>query len=108
MPRQSTILAREIRSIRSSFSKLARSFGRIAPLLAAAPAAAEQVLVASGKKPRRKPRLTAEQRKALKLQGQYMGTMRGLSVGRRARIKKIRVEKGIHAAIIAARRLMAG
>lgn len=106
MPRQSTILAREIRSIRTSFSRLARSFGRIAPLLASAPAAAEQALASSGKKPRRKPRLTAGQRKALKLQGKYMGTMRGLSPARRARIKKIRVEKGVHAAIAAARKMM--
>lgn len=106
MPRQSTVLAREIRSIRSSFSRLARSFGRIAPLLAAAPAAAEQVLAATGRKPRRKPRLTSEQRKALKMQGKYMGTMRGLSVAGRAKIKKIRVEKGIQAAITAARRMM--
>ncbi|HEY3174145.1 MAG TPA: hypothetical protein VGK94_00120 [Candidatus Polarisedimenticolia bacterium] len=106
MPRQSTILAREIRSIRTSFTKLARAFGRIAPMLAAAPAVAAQALAASGKKPRRKPRLTANQRKALKLQGKYMGTMRGLSSARRARIKKIRVEKGIHAAIVAARKMM--
>ena len=109
MPRQSNILAREIRSIRTSFARLSRSFGRIAPLLSTLPAVAEQAIAAAkGKKVRRKPRLSQEQREALKLQGKYMGTMRGLSSRRRGVIKKIREDKGIHAAITAARRMMNG
>ena len=60
----------------------------------------------SSEKPaRRKPRLTAEWRRALKLQGQYMGTVRGLKPRQRAQVKKIRAEKGLRAAIKAARRL---
>ena len=109
MPRQSTILAREIRSIRTSFARLSRSFGRIAPLLSTLPAVAEQaVAAAKGRKVRRRPRLSQQQREALKLQGKYMGTMRGLSPKRRGVIKKIRAEKGINAAITAARRMMNG
>jgi len=104
MPRRATVLTREIRSIRSSFNRLARSFGRIAPLLVAVPEAAS-ALVVSGKRPRRKPRLTADQRKALKLQGKYMGTMRGLNPSKRAVIKRIRATKGIRAAISAAQRM---
>jgi hypothetical protein len=51
------------------------------------------------------PRLTAAHRAALRLQGKHMGTMRGLPAGKRARVKKIRAEKGIRAAIAAARRM---
>lgn len=106
MPRPSTALTREIRSIKSSFNRLARSFGRIAPLLVATPAAtAAARSMTEVRGVRRKPRLTAEQRRALKLQGKYMGTMRGLSPAQRTRIKKIRVKRGIQAAINAARKL---
>ena len=109
MPHPSNVLSKEIRSIRSSFARISRSFGRIAPLLITLPAAAEQAFAAAkGKKVRRRPRLSPEQREALKLQGKYMGTMRGLSPKRRAVVKKIREEKGIRAAIIAARRMMNG
>ena len=109
MSRQSTFLAKEIRSIRTSFARLSRSFGRIGPLLSTLPAVAEQaVAAAKGRKVRRKPRLSQQQREALKLQGKYMGTMRGLSPKRRAAIKKIRADKGINAAITAARRMMNG
>ena len=56
---------------------------------------------------RHKPRLTAAQSAHLKLQGKYMGTMRGLKPRQRAKVKKIRAEKGIRAAIAAARRMAA-
>lgn len=102
MPRQSTAIAKEMVQIRTSFRRLAKSFGRIAPLLAAA---ANSQSSAQKDASRRKPRLSAEQRRALKLQGKYMGTMRGLKPAQRARIKKIRATKGIRAAISAAQRL---
>jgi len=105
MPRQSTSIAREIRSIKLSFNKLARSFGRIAPLLSVAATSGSDPDTAGGKRPRRKPRLTSQQREALKLQGKYMGTMRGLKPTQRAKIKKIRATKGIRAAIAAAQKL---
>ncbi len=101
MPRQSTALAREIRSIRTSFRRLASSFGKIAPLLAASTGPQE----GSNGRTRRKPRLSADQRRALKLQGKYMGTMRGLSPTLRNKVKKIRAKRGIRAAIAAAARL---
>ena len=103
MPSTSTNLAREIRTIKTSFNRLARSFGRIAPLLTANANADSSVR--AGKTTRRKPRLTAAQRRALKLQGKYMGTMRGLKPAQRAKVKKIRSVRGIRAAIAAARRL---
>ena len=51
-----------------------------------------------------KPRLTAQHRAGLKLQGKYMGTRRGLKPRQRARVKKVRAAKGIRAAIKAAER----
>ncbi|HZE89166.1 MAG TPA: hypothetical protein VE404_06440 [Verrucomicrobiae bacterium] len=50
-------------------------------------------------------RLTEARRKALKLQGVYMGTMRGLKPRQRAQVKKVRAEKGIRAAIAVAKRM---
>jgi hypothetical protein len=49
--------------------------------------------------------LTAQDRARLKLQGRYMGTLRGLKPRDRARVKKIRARKGVRAAIAAARRM---
>ena len=54
---------------------------------------------------RRRPRLTAQWRAALKMQGRYMGMMRGMRPAGRARIKKIRADKGIEAAIAAAEKM---
>ena len=103
MPRQSTV-PREMWKIRSSFMQIARSFDRLGPMLQAA-AVGNAVTTSTERPARKKPRLTAEWRRALKLQGQYMGTMRGLKPRQRARVKKIRAEKGIRAAIREARRM---
>ena len=84
MPQASTVIAREIRTIRTSFNKLARSFGRIAPLLSITGTAGN----GEDKPSRRRPRLSAAQRSALKLQGKYMGTMRGLTSAQRNKVKK--------------------
>jgi len=104
MPRRSTALNRELRVIRKSFLKLASAFTRIVPLLgegAMGMATAQEYT----KRGRRKPRLSAQQRAPLKLQGKYMGTMRGLKPRQRAQVKKIRASKGIRAAIKAAAKL---
>lgn len=103
MPQASTVIAREIRTIRTSFNKLARSFGRIAPLLSVAGTPG----IGDDKPSRRRPRLTSTQRRALVLQGKYMGTMRGLSSAQRSKVKKLRSRRGIRAAIAEARRLSA-
>ncbi len=101
MHRTSTALAKELRSIRTTFRQLARAFTRLGPVLVngAATAATE------GTPARRRPRLTAKQRASLKLQGKYMGTMRGLSARKAAQVKRIRAAKGIRAAIVAAERM---
>jgi hypothetical protein len=54
---------------------------------------------------RRRPRLSTDRRRQLKRQGEYIGSMRGLPVGRKARVKREREERGIEAAIQLARKL---
>ncbi len=73
MARPSTAIQRELRQIRTAFNQLARSFGRVAPLLAAQNGKPEPP--EDGQ--RRKPRLSAAQRKALKLQGKYIAMANG-------------------------------
>jgi hypothetical protein len=48
--------------------------------------------------------LTPSRRAALKLQGQYMGYMRGLKPRQKSKVKKVREAKGIPAAIAVAKR----
>jgi len=103
MARTSTKLAHEMRIIRRSFSRLARSFARITPLLAAPSQSSDAA--GEARSTRRRPRLTASHRKALKLQGKYMGTMRGLKPSQQTRVKRLRAEKGIRVAIAEALRL---
>src|SRR5262249_28363229 len=103
-------LAAEISAIRRSFSALAEAFERLGPALAE-----RQVELAAGRVStngadsmvtrRRSPRLTAKRRAELKIQGKYLGTMRGLRPGQRAAIKKLRAEKGIQVALKEALRL---
>ncbi len=107
MPSPSTLLRRELRTIHTSFQRLARSFDRLGPGISRlAQAASRPVVAAVVEAPtRRSPRLSGKQRAALKLQGKYMGTMRGLPATKRTQVKRIRAEKGIRAAIAAAHRM---
>jgi len=103
MPSREALLLKELRTIRTSFRLLARSLSRIAPILTAAP---ELSTGADGEgRPRKRPRISRAYRAALKLQGKYMGTMRGLPPRNIAQVKRIRAEKGIRAAIRAAERM---
>jgi hypothetical protein len=91
-------VAREMRTVHAALRLLLRSFDRLTPLLAAPGASNER-------RPRRKLMITPARRTALKLQGRYMGYMRGLKPQQKAKIKKIRQAKGIRAAIAAAKRM---
>jgi len=104
MHKRRSRLHKDLEAIGKAFKALAHHFQRIAPLLGEH----EDVVVTDsprGKRPRRKPRLTAAQRAVLKLQGKYMGTMRGLKPRQRAQVKRIRAETGIRSAIAAAERM---
>ena len=58
--------------------------------------------------PRRKLNLTPQRKAALKLQGQYIGHMRMLPAKQQARVKAMRDQKGIRAAIRYAQSLSRG
>jgi hypothetical protein len=101
-------LGREMLEIRRAFTALATAFERLGPALAErqAEAVAGGKVSTNGTTPtRRRMNLSPKHRAALKLQGKYMGTMRGLKPGQRAVVKRVRVEKGIQAAIREALRL---
>jgi hypothetical protein len=96
VPRKNAVVV-ELRSIRSALRQLQRSFDRLAPAIAATPP--------NGDRPRRKMTITPARRVQLKLQGQYLGYMRGLKPHQKSQVKKIRAAKGVRAAIAAAKRL---
>ncbi len=94
-------IGREIRAIRTSLSSIARAVQRLAPLLQAAAAVGPE----NSSRRRRRLRLSAGRRAALKLQGQYMGHLRSLKPRQKARVKALRAAKGVRPAIAFARRL---
>lgn len=102
---QKSSVSRELRNIRRSFVNIARSFEKLAPVLAAAATGSPAERNGRATSGRKRPKLSAAQMKALKLQGQYMGTMRGLSARNQAKVKAVRKARGIQAAIAEARRL---
>jgi hypothetical protein len=91
-PRRRSV-SQELQSIRRSLASIIRTIGRLGPALEAAARAPGTPAV------RRPRRLSAERRAALKLQGQYIGHVRKLSLKQRARVKKLRSAKGVRAAI---------
>ena len=89
-------LRRSLRKLQQGLDRLAAKARRlelIAPLNGSPPG------------PRRKLTLTPARRSQLKLQGQYMGTMRQLSPAQKARVRAIK-EKSVQRAAIAAARAM--
>jgi len=104
MPRTNAAVARELKKIRSSFRQLARSFTKLAPFLSAVRDVA--TVTKSGNDRRKRRALSPARRRALKLQGKYIGTIRGLKPRQRAKVKKIRETKGVQAAIAYAKRIV--
>ena len=100
-PRQNSI-AREIDDLRKSFRTLDRSLGRLGPMLASASSLGNGSQDSAGSA---RPRLSAKQRAALKLQGRYMGYMRQLKPRQKTLVRQIREAKGVEAAIARARNL---
>ena len=90
-----------LQAVRSSVAKIERAVDRLATLLRDA----ESAVRSSNGAGRRKPRLSAERRRALKLQGQYMGFMRQLGPRQKARVKSLKASKGYMPAIALAKRL---
>jgi hypothetical protein len=90
-------MTRELKTLRDSVQSLQAALSRLATGL-------------NGKgrettSPKRKLRLSAGRRAALKLQGQYMGHMRGLKPRQKTQVKALKAAKGMTAAIGLAQRL---
>ena len=96
MPNSMSSVSREIATLRRTLKAMDRSLRRLAPKLQAAGNGS-----ANGKAGRaaRKLRLSPKRRAQLKLQGQYMGYLRGLKPKQKAEVRKIRERKGVEMAI---------
>jgi hypothetical protein len=98
-----TSVTRQIRIIRSALTSVMGALDRLGPALAASTAR----VAGAASPPRRKMRLSPARRAALKIQGQYMGYLRGLKPRQKVRVKALRQTKGVRAAIAMARKLAA-
>lgn len=97
-----TSVSRELRAMRRALQSIQTSLRRLTPLVDGEPIEAP---VPSAVRLPRKLTLSPARRVALKLQGQYMGYMRGLKPRQKARVKTLAASKDIRAAIELARRL---
>jgi hypothetical protein len=94
---------REIAAVRRSLSVLDRALVR----LAAQAKNAGRLAVNSATFPKRKLQLSPARRKALQLHGKYMGYVRQLKPRAKAKVRALRMRKGLKAAIAKARKLAA-
>jgi len=69
------------------------------------PALAQATTARSAKSPARTLRLSPERRRALELQGRYLGYMRQLKPGQKAKVRAAKAKNGMKAAIAMAKRL---
>jgi hypothetical protein len=93
-------VGRDVQAIRRSLGAIVRALARLAPALEAATRGS-----ATPSRRGRKLKLSPARRASLRLQGQYMGYLRSLTPRQKARIKALRVRKGVRAAIHVARNL---
>jgi hypothetical protein len=98
-----TTISTELRSIIRSVGSIQDALTRLIPVLASAPAASAAGPAAPA--PRRKLNLSPQRKAALKLQGQYMGYLRGLKPRQQARVKALAAAKGIRTAVGLAQKL---
>jgi hypothetical protein len=94
-------VGRQVHTIRRSLLTIAKALQRLAPSLKAVTAARAGGSVP----PPRKLKLSPRRRAALKLQGRYMGYLRGLRAGQKTKVKALRVTKGFGPAIALAKKL---
>jgi hypothetical protein len=111
MPNIPTEIEKLIREFTNRIEAVARAqsaerlFSVVAGALGTSGKAAPQQAAAKAKAPKpavpgkRKLNLSAKGMAARKLQGQYLGILRGLKPGLRARVKKVAHEKGVAEAI---------
>ena len=95
-------MGRQLRAIGAALQSIMRSLNRLTPMVDGRRAGPT---TQHGQARTRKLKLSPARRAALKLQGQYMGYMRGLKPRQKARVKALAASKNIRAAIALARRL---
>ncbi len=93
---------REIAALRRTLAALNRSLRRLGPKLAAA---AQSGGPTPSAPKRGRLHLSRQRRAALKLHGRYLGYIRQLKPLQKAQVRKIRVAKGVRAAIARAMRM---
>ena len=102
-----TTISSELSNIVRSVGSIQDALSRLIPLLESRPAAAATAAaapaVSGGRRPRRKLHLTPQRKAALKLQGQYMGYLRGLKPREQAKVKALAASKGVRSAVSLAR-----
>ena len=103
MPQQESSVGREVRLIMESLQSIRVSLGRLVPLLGVDSRQLRPVPAPPA--PARRLKLSPARRAALKLQGQYMGYMRGLKPRQKARVKALAAAKGVGTAVALARQL---
>lgn len=94
----------ELRTIRRHIAAIDQALARLAPRLRALGSARAD----EGTRPVRRLKLSPARRAALKLQGQYMGYVRGLRPRQKTQVKAERAAKGLRAAINLAKTLAKG
>ncbi len=99
--RPASPVRKQVRVIRQSLRAIERSLVR---LVAATDGMAAHAAPRGGPRAR-KLKLTPKRRAALKIQGAYIGHMRNLKPAQKARVKALKVAKGMRAAIALAKRL---
>jgi hypothetical protein len=92
--RRSTSISRPIRKIRRSLLAIVAALDGLVPALKQLDSRDGVALPVR----RRTLTLSPKRRAALKLQGQYMGYLRGLRPRQQARVKALRAAKGFHVA----------
>jgi len=103
LPKRPSV-AREVRAIARAFTIVGSALSRLAPLLGQAGSDPIQ----KADRPRRKLKLSAERRAVLKLQGEYMGYLRGLKPRQKVQVKTLRSAKGFAKAVALAKRFARG
>jgi hypothetical protein len=101
--RQRSSVSSELQVIARSLGSISEALTRLAPLVDHANGAAVAAIPAV--RAPRKLNLTPQRRAALKLQGQYMGYLRGLKPRQKTRVKSLAASKGVRAAVSLAREL---
>jgi hypothetical protein len=101
-------LKKQLQSVGVTLRRLERQLLALAPAIAAAAKANAPTAASAASTVRRKLRLSPARRRALKLQGSYLGYMRQLKPALKAKVKAVKAKKGMRVAIAMARKLAQG